>query len=664
MDLSNDLISKFVKITSGNDKKESKEGTVYGTAVEYDGLMYVKIDGSDLLTPINTTATIKDGERVTIMIKDHNATVTGNISSPSASDDDLNILIAENTSRKEEIQNLDGEIESVNSTLSSKYTSLEQNLSGFKTTVSETYATKSTVNDLSNNLSSNYATKSEVNQTATDLTIKFTESGGYNLLQNGHANKGTSYWVDNGGGIGFATDAGGNATGNFFTTSMTSGIRYHQWVRLNANTHYVYQAKIWSNGTFTGKYDIPLHWWFSSTGSDSNIMDVSVTFIDGDTTYPVAQAWKLLYIHFITPNTNVYMKPFFYGMDSSLTQFHITEIMLSESRTPQPWSPHPAEVYDGISTIDKDGVKVSQSDYSGYTQMSASGFYVNNGSENVISCTSSGLTVKGTINATAGTFSGNIVTNNIVKAYNSVYAGAEIWGGFKLDSSGAYQSTQTFTVHGSAALQIDGNPTRISSVTGEVKIGDVSSYDNLRARCLYAQETVYADDIRVRSASQIGMSNIQMISTDGFIEFSSGCGVIRVPDVNHLYLQTGDGAANTSSEVRCTAYKDPTIYVNLRAHNVCAQNAVYANGVNVSSDRDRKRDIELYETDALSEICTTPVYTYHLDTDLDDELKRIGIIMQEAPLDAIDLSGKGVDLYQMVTMLWKAVQQLNAKIEG
>lgn len=85
MDLSNDLISKFVKITNDNDNQTSKESTVYGTAVEYEGKMYVKIDGSDLLTPVETTADIQTGERVTVMVKDHSATVTGNITSPSAS---------------------------------------------------------------------------------------------------------------------------------------------------------------------------------------------------------------------------------------------------------------------------------------------------------------------------------------------------------------------------------------------------------------------------------------------------------------------------------------------------------------------------------------------------------------------------------------------------
>lgn len=88
MGLTSDLISEFVKIT--NDKKEvKKESTVYGTTVEYNGSMYVRIDGSDLLTPVSTTADTEPGERVTVMIKNHTATITGNISSPAARTDDV-----------------------------------------------------------------------------------------------------------------------------------------------------------------------------------------------------------------------------------------------------------------------------------------------------------------------------------------------------------------------------------------------------------------------------------------------------------------------------------------------------------------------------------------------------------------------------------------------
>lgn len=88
MVLSEELVTQFVKVTS--DKTEAKkETTVYGTAVEHDGSIYVRLDGSDLLTPITTTANIKAGERVMVMIKNHTATITGNISSPSARMEDI-----------------------------------------------------------------------------------------------------------------------------------------------------------------------------------------------------------------------------------------------------------------------------------------------------------------------------------------------------------------------------------------------------------------------------------------------------------------------------------------------------------------------------------------------------------------------------------------------
>lgn len=84
MALSMDLLSKFVKAT--NDKPAEKtESFVSGTAVEYDGRMFVRLDGSDRLTPVSTSASVKDGNRVTVMIKNHEATVTGNVSDPSAS---------------------------------------------------------------------------------------------------------------------------------------------------------------------------------------------------------------------------------------------------------------------------------------------------------------------------------------------------------------------------------------------------------------------------------------------------------------------------------------------------------------------------------------------------------------------------------------------------
>lgn len=84
MGLSNDLLSQFAKITKDTTRTK-KETTVYGTVKEYDSKLYVQLDGSDLLTPIPTTTDMKNGERVVVQIKDHSATILGNMSSPSAS---------------------------------------------------------------------------------------------------------------------------------------------------------------------------------------------------------------------------------------------------------------------------------------------------------------------------------------------------------------------------------------------------------------------------------------------------------------------------------------------------------------------------------------------------------------------------------------------------
>lgn len=100
MALTDDLISQFVKIT--NDKKDVKEeNTVYGTIRIKDGRTFVQLDGAndeEILTPVTEAAKTVDGERVTVMIKNHTAIVTGNLSSPSARSgdvDDLNDTIHE-----------------------------------------------------------------------------------------------------------------------------------------------------------------------------------------------------------------------------------------------------------------------------------------------------------------------------------------------------------------------------------------------------------------------------------------------------------------------------------------------------------------------------------------------------------------------------------------
>ena len=110
MGLSNDLISQFVKVTKDNTKQKT-ESTVYGETVYYKGETYVRLDGSELLTPVKSTTDTIPGDRVAVMIKDHTATITGNLSSPSARKSQVDgignkisefeIIIADKVSTKE-----------------------------------------------------------------------------------------------------------------------------------------------------------------------------------------------------------------------------------------------------------------------------------------------------------------------------------------------------------------------------------------------------------------------------------------------------------------------------------------------------------------------------------------------------------------------------------
>lgn len=112
MALSNDLISQFVKATQ--DKPATiKESIVYGT-VQNDGK--VLIDGSSTPTQINTTVVLTPNDRVTIMIKDHEAIITSNITSKAAVDKDT-LKTIDLEAQNAKIDKLDAAIVNVQGTL-------------------------------------------------------------------------------------------------------------------------------------------------------------------------------------------------------------------------------------------------------------------------------------------------------------------------------------------------------------------------------------------------------------------------------------------------------------------------------------------------------------------------------------------------------------------
>lgn len=146
MALSNDLISQFVKATKDSNKT-LKETIVYGTVQKDIG--YVKLDGSDVLTPVKTTIVIAENDRVTVLLRNHEAVVTGNVSSPAARNEDtlkiadleaqnakIDSLIAANVIIQDTLKTNNADITNLktsNATISGKLTAAEASIKNLTT---------------------------------------------------------------------------------------------------------------------------------------------------------------------------------------------------------------------------------------------------------------------------------------------------------------------------------------------------------------------------------------------------------------------------------------------------------------------------------------------------------------------------------------------------
>lgn len=82
MKLDKHVIDMFTELTKPADNVKM-EKTCYGTISVVDGTRYVKLDGSDLLVPAASTVKTSHGDRVTVLMKNHSLTVTGNLTAPA-----------------------------------------------------------------------------------------------------------------------------------------------------------------------------------------------------------------------------------------------------------------------------------------------------------------------------------------------------------------------------------------------------------------------------------------------------------------------------------------------------------------------------------------------------------------------------------------------------
>lgn len=79
-----------------------------------------------------------------------------------------------------------------------------------------------------------------------------------------------------------------------------------------------------------------------------------------------------------------------------------------------------------------------------------------------------------------------------------------------------------------------------------------------------------------------------------------------------------------------------------------------------------KKNISLYNEDALETILNSDIYSYNLKSEKDTDSKHIGFVIGDkyrTPKEIISNEGNAIELYSTIGILWKAVQELSARVE-
>lgn len=170
MELDNDLITRFAKITQFN--KDRKDATTVRGVVRTSGegdntRTYIQLDGAEdgSKTPAETTVEVSDGDRVIAAVKDHSIIITGNKSNPSVGTKTAGALRSEISQTAEEIR-----------------LEVADTAKGLSSTISQTAGQiRSEVNDSVSGLNSKItqtadAIRSEVSNTASGLNSKIEQT--------------------------------------------------------------------------------------------------------------------------------------------------------------------------------------------------------------------------------------------------------------------------------------------------------------------------------------------------------------------------------------------------------------------------------------------------------------------------------------------------------
>ena len=284
-------------------------------------------------------------------------------------------------------------------TINNNVTNLTNRVATAESKITETAITNTvkknfyTKNDID---SKGYQTSSQVQQTVDNLEIKFQQSGGYNLLYNGDFRRGTDKWSVSSG---FSTSIG---NGNYSSPDRRGFAMTGQ----SGATGYLSQNI--SDEHFSSlNYTLSGYVYVSSSGTDDSTGTVFHYYVrlgysDGTYTYhrcnwdkTTYNKWHFTSITFSRDTSKTLTEiRVSLSIQNTTRKIYLSQAMLEQGSNYTGWSPNPNEVYDGITTIDKDGITVSSTNTNTTTKMNSNGFYINqSGQGDIFKVDSNGISL-------------------------------------------------------------------------------------------------------------------------------------------------------------------------------------------------------------------------------------------------------------------------------
>lgn len=152
--------------------------------------------------------------------------------------------------------------------------------------------------------------------------------------------------------------------------------------------------------------------------------------------------------------------------------------------------------------------------------------------------------------------------------------------------------------------------------------------------------------------------------------------VIKNNDTSHMAYMTDEVVGINNGDYYIDMgtnglYSDGTCMVSLNILDAKGVTHVRGEGIKTpaltqTSLESIKKNVSLYNEDALKLIKNAEIYSYNLKSEKDTDKKHIGFVIGDkykTPQEVIAKSGDGIDIYSMCSILWKAVQELTEEIE-